>query len=941
MVIPCASSRRHCSRANAPLRHLVLTSILIILCLALASPCRSWNPPGGTGQWADIAHEPGRYHDSAHVYIIERAIEILRNDGYENWAEVCLQELQALSNGAMWADRADVDLVLYWEYSVLWVFSWEGGSKRLCNLASLNHFYNPDTGVGLDLRAWQGLEKTANWGKVVCLLAGLGGLFDVSADVRPDFPAFGQAAVDLCREKYDSAVSAYKANYNLSGAMFDLGWACHLVGDLGVVQHTYDSWATHEDYENAADGKGGDTQYHAGTAKDLYGQGLTPRQIAVGCAQAVHSLQHFKWAEDENAVPGTFDDINRYIMGHSGAVNHEAALKVGLPAAERHTAALLARYMADIGVPQQVPPLKGLVADNQKAPVPGAFVFYGPDQGAGVSPYFDYVRCDDKGRYSLHLQPNVQYVIRPAMPGYSFTGGAIFTGVSTPGGAGVSDQIIMESPVRYTHTGGVSSNILGLVLTRLPQEAQVGGIVAAQPPPQGLELAQIAPQILQGIVQISPLPVTAAGDLRPRLVIFQPPPAAIPADLVPATPEISPVLSRRLRDASLSVTQVYEGIAQWPQPSPGPVLYGNELDAVGSSSTGASEAYVQLQLNHLVALQAGKVVTSPQEIVQTVAAAQKQWQPGTCVPATVSQALAAQNVSSTVTAASPLVQSWTLIGQALPKLQMTGLKQQTTNVISIPYEGGNAFPSMGSPAANGLAPVPVPAGVQLQASIIPGPGYLGSIFAQPVGLTTDATGRAAFVVNPGTHAGKLRVLVKVVSDPTVSILPQAAVEFVVHPQPAADTTSVQHPTLASAPVYDPVDWGEPPQGWHKTRPQVQPPLATGPQTPGVAVGGPGGTIPGGGPIVPGGGPITPGGGPITPGGGPITPGGAPITPGGGPITPGDGPLLPGAMQTVAAPLPAGRATIVDFEQPLGPGWEMGPQASVGPAQGGGNALLLS
>ncbi|MGD9497030.1 MAG: hypothetical protein AB7Y46_12100, partial [Armatimonadota bacterium] len=92
-----------------------------------------------------VLDEYGQYHTSPHAYIIERAAEVLEADGNTNWADGVAHFHPAFVDGCMWPDRMGPDLRIIVD---LWttlpipmkVKSW---SFRICNYASLDHYYNP------------------------------------------------------------------------------------------------------------------------------------------------------------------------------------------------------------------------------------------------------------------------------------------------------------------------------------------------------------------------------------------------------------------------------------------------------------------------------------------------------------------------------------------------------------------------------------------------------------------------------------------------------------------------------------------------------------------------------------------------------------------------------------------------------------------------------
>lgn len=645
----------HCCRSAG--RRALFASFAVFLLAFCAASVPAWMPPSGEGKIARIDRwPPDSFHWSPHVYIIEHAIRMLASDGYENWADLAAQHLQDLANGARYADKAGQEIYLTWKVDILWFWTVYEDRMYLANSASLDHFYNPNepnTHLGLDLQGWNALEKAGNWGKAISLLvtclAGIPGLADASGDVSPDFPNRGRSAIDLCQEKYDSGVAAAR-NGNYSDAMFNLGWAGHCVGDLSVVQHTYDSWITHEKYEEAADNKGNDPRFHAATARpwsspalkcpeDLYQMvrgGVTASQLALATAKYVHSLEQFKWAEGANATPGgVANEIGRWAADNGGPADFDQALARALPVAERHTAALIARFMTDTGVPEKVPPVVGSVRDTNNNPVPGAYVFYCSRADSNSYPtQWEYIRADDSGRFAFNIRPQRQYLIHPAMPGYTYKlkGRYVYNLVS-----GTQVQNLgPDSSAWFTQQGGKVSNQIELVLDSLPKTVQIGGASARRPSAASASTAVRTGAPLSGpkpgsvqvteLAQFSSIP--SLGNLRARLNTEQagaaakPKPVIAPGTLLPASKScISATMADYLNETMLQVRAVRRGLQYnaLGQPLAGDPLTDRRLTVVvPMSDRDAERPYVVLQVNHLVGFAKGGVLTTAQEIAKTI-----------------------------------------------------------------------------------------------------------------------------------------------------------------------------------------------------------------------------------------------------------------------------------------------------------------------------------
>jgi len=660
----------------------------------------------------------------------------------------------------MWADHAGPPVRIVGYHRVLWEM-WEGWSWSPCNTASLEHFYNPDKDAagkspGLNLAAW-GLLKDALGGALATAFttAGTAGIYSHTVTVEPNIFHQHKSAADLCEECYQKALRAY-AGYetlpgrsNLQTAMFYLGWALHLVGDMGVTQHTWDNWITHEDYEHYANGKGGEPIYHAATARDpsrninAYQPAWTARRFATETAKVVHTWQQFHWAEGAGSQPTMQDDLKR-LSGIRGQRNFHAALKEGIPPAEMYTAGLIAKFMKDIGVPEQAPPLRGCVYDEAHNAVPGAYLFYrtakpvhrapaagSPSQAGGVSykpsqgPW-DYVRADQQGRFTLGtVQPGSHYFIRPAMPGYRFEGAA-------SGEGGALGEFVKQSPVLYSHQYGLSSPTLNVYLKRGPG-------------PRLMEL-QLAPE--------------QASRLRP---VLWGPSAAVKASLVKAgtaLPQsggaVSPRLSENLHRAMIEVN-----------------ADGYSLGVPNSGTGLPDQAYVTIQLYRLMDARTGAVVQSPQQAVHVIDMNRASLQQRASASAPATSAVPPEPQFSQ--------QAVQMMAQSLRTTQATGPDGTSKNIVVLPSASAG-FPCADLLLGNGIIPLPTLAGAEIRAEVIPGPGHISPVNTQPITLVTNQAGKAAFTVRAGSEAGKLQVKLTVVKHPAATqILPEKAVEFIVHP----------------------------------------------------------------------------------------------------------------------------------------------------------------
>jgi hypothetical protein len=279
-----------------------LLVVALVLTMA-ASQSRAWNPPDGTA--VDLADKPPPTSTTllpkAHGYIIQNGISILYNDGYWFAAQMLRQWQQELANGVRYADRYLGDQVVkanFCTWVVRFVSSvctnvdnipFVGPYTRSWPLAADNHYFNPDTGRGLDTRNVQNQalsELQLPDTLVNFITVGQAYLeIEVEPPIRDDYTS----ALQMFDEEYAHALDAYFESSALSCglcvggiysqercfgvhlllcqdvrgrqgtalAMFYLGWASHLMQDQTVVHHTFDEPQKHHtEYENAADGQG-------------------------------------------------------------------------------------------------------------------------------------------------------------------------------------------------------------------------------------------------------------------------------------------------------------------------------------------------------------------------------------------------------------------------------------------------------------------------------------------------------------------------------------------------------------------------------------------------------------------------------------------------------------------------------------------------------------
>ena len=103
--------------------------------------------------------------------------------------------------------------------------------------------------------------------------------------------------------------------------------------------------------------------------------------------------------------------------------------------------------------------------------------------------------------------------------------------------------------------------------------------------------------------------------------------------------------------------------------------------------------------------------------------------------------------------------------------------------VSLPYSGPHKICTLGAPVA----------GASIEVSIIGGSKLIEPGADASATVTTDANGVAKVLVVAGTHPGKLRVRVKVVSNPANAFfVPSRSMDVVIHPDATHDDGNPYH-----------------------------------------------------------------------------------------------------------------------------------------------------
>lgn len=752
---------RSISNRRLPSKIGVRIALAFILMTSMTISSLPWNAAGYTKQkgpifirgtssysgnisyFANLDRTSGRnYHRNGHAYIIEHAIRLLREDGYPNWADFAQAYLLDLASGAVHADAYKGRVKIRVQLEVLWgliskdLFEWD-----LTCAGGCEHYHNISDGSGIDLTGYSIMSKAADYLiKLLTIYASwysMGtGLVNLDIEVDPNINFAYPSGADLCAQHYLNALETwrdgkfdYPGRSSRESAMYELGWACHLLADLTVAQHLYEKFiGGHADYENFADGKGDDMNLHAvkGDFNKNFSSGISsPRQLAEEVARAI-KLQH----------PENYDQAE-----DGGDYERTEALKVALPVAERYTAALLARFMTEVGVPKTVPPLRGYVSVKGSADkVPGAYVYYTPinpiEQNVDIIDVWqgwNHVRADSQGLYSIPMTGNMKYLIRPVMPGYSFDGTTDYNlefGQKT-------------CPVEYLQASGVvDTDMLNLYMDPLPQATRTAVIWR--------------PVLKQAVIAAQAFPAFLVEDR---------------VDIIPAGAQLT-----------LSGTSVSESLATAVTKSLMEVECSENVIGVnGNDINLPSETALNIHVFNYLDLSSGQVVKSAADVRGTVDRFRSKWRsaglPLTASGDPLTVLTGRENLRPLdVTSQNALL----AMKSNLSTRQDTAPGGASRNIISFvpPFADASQTSIL---MENGLAIVPSAGGVEIEVSTMPGPGCLQA--PSSINLTTNNDGRAALRVKSGSHAGRVRLRFRIVKNPAApQILPSKTMEISVQPR---------------------------------------------------------------------------------------------------------------------------------------------------------------
>jgi hypothetical protein len=389
-----------------------------------------------------------------HATPILYAIKSIEADGHPVFARLLSSFLPDLIRGTDKADNDGPNETIY--VKVHWTCTDIGVvTVDLGNLASFSHYYDPDTGQGLNLSGWGSVEGFVDYLGSFGGILFLGGIwFDASVFPPLDFTHPYPNAADRCEEHYQSALRIWRGEepaphgYPWADAMFHLGWACHFLADLCVSAHTAsDTFQGHQAYEDflavqqalgmalPPDAPGNLHIHSVGTDAD-YGTGISAHDLAVEVAVATH---------DELPL---YNDRQWY-----------QAARAAIPRAEIATARLLMKFLTDVHASEEPSSLRVRTHDRADGPLPATTVFY-----RLTGQPWSWTVTDAEGLTHLAFPRGASAQVRPARPGYSFTGR--YSGTGSPQ---IPEFPEWTSPVPYRHDPSpLTETSIQLELDRTP-----------------------------------------------------------------------------------------------------------------------------------------------------------------------------------------------------------------------------------------------------------------------------------------------------------------------------------------------------------------------------------------------------------------------------------------------------------------------------------------
>ncbi|MCX6262605.1 MAG: hypothetical protein NTY95_17535, partial [Bacteroidia bacterium] len=611
-----------------------------------------------------------------------------------------------------YADKYKGRFVVVVVFEIRGIYSWDVDSEDLGPYAGFDHYYNVDDGTGLRLTS-EYLAKTIVF-QFLSHIVDIG-IAHFKVEFRPDILPHYPSAIDLAQEHYQLALNNYQSLSDLKwphrsriyNTLFQAGWSCHFIQDMGVIHHQYNEYlGDHEGYENRATSLGDPNdypEYHAQN-KDDWTMGrnyldVSVKELGIEAANKVYNSK---------TVGDSFSD---------DSISEYEARKIGLKVSEQYTAAVLAKLLTDLNIPEKVPPLEGQIKDfSTRTPIPFAYVFYKErtvckndlDTGslcALNNAAWDYVRTDQNGHYLLNLKPGKEYFIRPAMPGYKFEGKH-----DTYSGDLAFTNVI---PFKWTQPEYVDNpyNLKTFLLD--PRE---GSMV-----------------YLDSLID---LPVSAT---LPRVKDIEKLGMIQPGKMLPISKEpLSPAIATAINQATMEVKADHTLLAS--QTSDDPMF----------QITLPNETYIEVRLSRLIDLTTGNTIQTPSDLVSLIDLGNQRKTERKMLTAQTSPKRDSDQISPipvregntqdqekiTIFAKKEIYPSlatpatWLKIKNALPTQQISDSTGTMKNVTLYSY-GSRSQSSLLSemPIQYGIFPVPSQAGVEIEVTLSTNPNTIGPEFS--------------------------------------------------------------------------------------------------------------------------------------------------------------------------------------------------------------------
>jgi hypothetical protein len=328
---------------------------------AFTPEARAWNPPeedpnfpGATDHAAPLA-TPSTPYPKAHGYIIQRGADIIYNDGYWFAAQRMRDMQQQMINGVRYADKKDGSQGVVWQQCELLGFFCQNIWTDTSNswpYAADEHYFNPDTGLGLDGNPLASAAALSQIPTTIISLIDFR-LYYVQPTIQPTLlNGHYTSAIDGFAAAYASAVAAFKRQsvQSIGGrtdqdlAAFYLGWASHFMQDMTVVHHTFDEpFKHHSEYESAGDGQVVPLIPGVYQSSDNVGATKLDESLCSGLAAGSRTcFAAFAARSSHNAATLNVIDVD------AGARRSFAASRIGLAASLQ--AGVYAAFLNDVGM---------------------------------------------------------------------------------------------------------------------------------------------------------------------------------------------------------------------------------------------------------------------------------------------------------------------------------------------------------------------------------------------------------------------------------------------------------------------------------------------------------------------------------------------------------------------------------------------------------------